>query len=209
MAEERWEARGTAGTHLARVDLLTAEGIVVGTHVGGVGAIPVLLVLGLSSVVNIGVQRSPAVCARAARALALRHPVAGALDPSDQTLAGLLHPSCVTLSIPTATVLATLQPQTSQINAQNIASVYYWLSTRFVGNWSVNLHWKPQQVLRITNVWIDLKNTALISYLFWSVSSCHQCDAHAKAIKVPGNIVRAFASDTASMWAAGDLAPRM
>ena len=28
-------------THLARVDLLTAEGIVVGTHVGGVGVIPV------------------------------------------------------------------------------------------------------------------------------------------------------------------------
>lgn len=62
-----------AGTHLARVDLLTAEGIVVGTHVGGVGAIPVLLVVGLSSVVNIEVLRSPAVCARAARALALRH----------------------------------------------------------------------------------------------------------------------------------------
>jgi hypothetical protein len=29
------------GTHLARVDLLTAEGVVVGTHVGGVGVIPV------------------------------------------------------------------------------------------------------------------------------------------------------------------------
>ena len=28
-------------THLARVDLLTAEGIVVGTHVGGVGVKPV------------------------------------------------------------------------------------------------------------------------------------------------------------------------
>lgn len=28
-------------TYLARVDLLTAEGIVVGTHVGGVGVIPV------------------------------------------------------------------------------------------------------------------------------------------------------------------------
>ena len=41
-----WQRR-TAGhgsgivTHLARVDLLTAEGIVVGTHVGGVGVIPV------------------------------------------------------------------------------------------------------------------------------------------------------------------------
>ena len=29
------------GTHLARVDLLAAEGIVVGTHVGGFGVIPV------------------------------------------------------------------------------------------------------------------------------------------------------------------------
>lgn len=37
------------GTHLARVDLLTAEGVVVGTHVGGVGALPVVLVVGLSS----------------------------------------------------------------------------------------------------------------------------------------------------------------
>ena len=26
-----------SGTHLARVDLLAAEGVVVGTHVGGVG----------------------------------------------------------------------------------------------------------------------------------------------------------------------------
>lgn len=41
--------RGGAGTHLARVDLLTAERIVVGTHVDGVGAIPVVLVVGLSS----------------------------------------------------------------------------------------------------------------------------------------------------------------
>ena len=30
-----WGARG--GTHLARVDLLAGEGVVVGTHVGGVG----------------------------------------------------------------------------------------------------------------------------------------------------------------------------
>lgn len=32
-------------THLARVDLLAAEGIFVGTHVGGVGAVPVVLVV--------------------------------------------------------------------------------------------------------------------------------------------------------------------
>lgn len=32
-------------THLARVDFLAAEGIVVGTHVGGVDAVPVLLVV--------------------------------------------------------------------------------------------------------------------------------------------------------------------
>jgi hypothetical protein len=41
---------GDGRTHLSGVDLLTAEGIVVGTHVGGVGAIPVVLVVGLSSV---------------------------------------------------------------------------------------------------------------------------------------------------------------
>jgi hypothetical protein len=41
---------GDGKTHLAGVDLLTAEGVVVGTHVGGVGAIPVVLVVGLSSV---------------------------------------------------------------------------------------------------------------------------------------------------------------
>ena len=46
---------GGAGgrTHLARVDLLAAEGIVVGTHVGGVDAIPVVLVSGV--VVEAGV----------------------------------------------------------------------------------------------------------------------------------------------------------
>jgi hypothetical protein len=33
--------RSDGGTHLARVDLLAAEGVVVGTHVGGVGVIPV------------------------------------------------------------------------------------------------------------------------------------------------------------------------
>lgn len=32
-------------THLAGVDLLAAEGIFVGTHVGGGGAVPVVLVL--------------------------------------------------------------------------------------------------------------------------------------------------------------------
>jgi hypothetical protein len=41
---------GDGITHLSRVDLLTAEGVVVGTHVGGVGAVPVVLVVGLSSV---------------------------------------------------------------------------------------------------------------------------------------------------------------
>jgi hypothetical protein len=40
--------RGT--THLARVDLLAAEAIFVGTHVGGVGAVPGVLVESLSSV---------------------------------------------------------------------------------------------------------------------------------------------------------------
>ena len=34
------------GTHLARVDFLAAEGVFVGTHVGGVGAVPVVLVSG-------------------------------------------------------------------------------------------------------------------------------------------------------------------
>jgi hypothetical protein len=43
-------AVGDGITHLSRVDLLTAEGVVVGTHVGGVGAVPVVLVVGLSSV---------------------------------------------------------------------------------------------------------------------------------------------------------------
>jgi hypothetical protein len=41
---------GEGFTHLAGVDLLAAEGIFVGTHVGGVGAVPVVLVVGLSSV---------------------------------------------------------------------------------------------------------------------------------------------------------------
>jgi hypothetical protein len=36
---------GDGITHLAGVDLLAAEGIFVGTHVGGVGAIPVVLVV--------------------------------------------------------------------------------------------------------------------------------------------------------------------
>jgi hypothetical protein len=36
--------RGGGGrTHLARVDLLAAEGVVVGTHVGGIDAVPVVL----------------------------------------------------------------------------------------------------------------------------------------------------------------------
>jgi hypothetical protein len=43
---------GDGGTHLARVDLLAAEGVVVGTHVGGVGAVPGVLVGGWSSVVS-------------------------------------------------------------------------------------------------------------------------------------------------------------
>jgi hypothetical protein len=46
--------RGDGKTHLARVDLLAAEGIFVGTHVGGVGAVPVVLVVGLSSVAVVG-----------------------------------------------------------------------------------------------------------------------------------------------------------
>jgi len=40
-----WSDRNGSKTHLARVDLLTAEGIVVGTHFGGVGARPCVLVL--------------------------------------------------------------------------------------------------------------------------------------------------------------------
>lgn len=59
-----WERDG--GTHLARVDLLTAEGVVVGTHVGGVGAIPVLLVVGLSSRAGQEVQNGDASCVRVA-----------------------------------------------------------------------------------------------------------------------------------------------
>lgn len=43
---------GDGSTHLARVDLLAAEGIFVGTHVGGVLALPVVLVVGLSSVAS-------------------------------------------------------------------------------------------------------------------------------------------------------------
>jgi hypothetical protein len=49
VAEETRTGARAGGTHLAGVDLLTAEGIVVGTHVDGVGAIPVVLVVGLSS----------------------------------------------------------------------------------------------------------------------------------------------------------------
>lgn len=46
-----WRAGvGDGKTHLAGVDLLAAEAVVVGTHVGGVGAVPVVLVVGLSSV---------------------------------------------------------------------------------------------------------------------------------------------------------------
>jgi hypothetical protein len=58
---------GARQTHLARVDLLTAERIVVGTHVGGFGVIPVVLVVGLSSVVsfNIEIARFRAVGERA------------------------------------------------------------------------------------------------------------------------------------------------
>jgi hypothetical protein len=51
-------------THLARVDLLTAEGIVVGTHVGGVGVIPVVS-RGLSSVANSILQLRVETCGRA------------------------------------------------------------------------------------------------------------------------------------------------
>jgi hypothetical protein len=46
-----WRAAvGHGKTHLAGVDLLAAEGVFVGTHVGGVEAVPVVLVVGLSSV---------------------------------------------------------------------------------------------------------------------------------------------------------------
>jgi hypothetical protein len=43
-------AVGDGKTHLSGVDLLTAEGVLVGTHVDGVEAVPVVLVVGLSSV---------------------------------------------------------------------------------------------------------------------------------------------------------------
>jgi hypothetical protein len=33
-----WRVLGNGQTHLARVDLLAAEGVFVGTHVGGVGS---------------------------------------------------------------------------------------------------------------------------------------------------------------------------
>ena len=49
-------------THLARVDLLAAEGIVVGTHVGGVGAVPVVLVFGVV-VVAVDEVRISLLCA--------------------------------------------------------------------------------------------------------------------------------------------------
>lgn len=40
---------GSGRTYLPGVDLLTAEAVVVGTHVDGVLAVPVVLVVGLSS----------------------------------------------------------------------------------------------------------------------------------------------------------------
>ena len=59
---ERRDTSGVlGGTHLARVDLLAAEGVVVGTHVGGVGddlwLVVVLVLAALSNLVNCPVQR--------------------------------------------------------------------------------------------------------------------------------------------------------
>lgn len=62
---------GDGTTHLSGVDLLAAEGIFVGTHVGGVLAIPVVLVVGVVVGRELDVRIHCAKCRLASTEMAL------------------------------------------------------------------------------------------------------------------------------------------